>query len=250
MNPLRLRFARQLIAMLVFANLSLFTGLHAEVRTLTDKQGRSIKADVIAVSGDQVKIKRDDGQTFNIPLNSLSEADQTALKAWSEAEVSKTLPTGALEVTLSRGIFKTTKTDEDVKLTSGETIKNGRTTTEEKWGYSVTLTNKTPKPIENLRTEYRLFATVDDVHTKEKQGLKKKAFTSQIEALPELSKSVFKTETISAIKMKYNGNIVSAKTGDTRSRETLYGIWIRIYRGTELVYESAMPDLLRSSEQW
>jgi hypothetical protein len=88
------------------------------------------------------------------------------------------------------------------------------------------------------------------VHVKEKQGLKKKAYRATIESIPALSKTVFRTETISAIKMKYNGNIVSAKTGDSSSRETLTGIWIRVYRGDELVQEVSMPEKLRTSEMW
>ncbi|HEY9250933.1 MAG TPA: hypothetical protein VIO38_17450 [Rariglobus sp.] len=228
----------------------LFDRLQAEPFTLTDKQGRSIKAEVLDVTGDQVKIKRDDGQTFNLSLSVLAEEDQKKLKAWSAAEAAKALPPGAIQVELSRGIFKTEKRDSDVTLVGGEIIKNGRTTTEDKWGYKVTIANKTPRPIENLRAEYRLFATVDDVHVKGKQGLKKKTYQSALESIPELGRTVFQTETISALKTKYNGNIVSAKTGDSTSRETLYGIWIRIYRGEELLYEESMPVSLMTAEKW
>lgn len=228
----------------------LFDRLQAEPFTLTDKQGRSIKAEVLDVTGDQVKIKRDDGQTFNLSLSLLAEEDQKKLKAWSAAEAAKALPPGAIQVELSRGIFKTEKRDSDVTLVGGEIIKNGRTTTEDKWGYKVTIANKTVRPLENLRAEYRLFATVDDVHVKGKQGLKKKTYQSALESIPELGRTVFQTETISALKTKYNGNIVSAKTGDSTSRETLYGIWIRIYRGEELLYEESMPVSLMTAEKW
>lgn len=240
------------LRILAFALALLPAGMRvsAEPVTLVDKQGRSIKAEVLSVSDNQVKIKRDDGQIFDLPLANLADADQKELREWAKKEAAKSLPPGALQVELSRGNFKTEKRDSDAKLTNGEVIKNGITTTEEKWGYNVTLTNKTPKTLDNLRTEYRLFATVDSVHVKEKQGLKKKSYKSPVEAIPELGRVVFKTETISAIKMKYNGNIVSAKTGDTSSRETLYGIWIRLYRGDELVYEAVMPETLRTTETW
>lgn len=221
----------------------------AEIRTITDKQGRSIKADVISVDGDKVKIKREDGQTFEIALSTLSDDNQKDLQAWAAKEA-KSLPPGSLAVELSRGVFDTSKKDSDVTLTTGDIVKNGRTTTEEKWGYSVTIQNKTSKPLDNLRVEYRLFATVDSVHVKEKQGLKKKAYQSKIEAIPELGRVVFRTETISAFKMKYNGNIVSAKTGDSSSRETLSGIWLRIYNGNDLVHEACMPDKLSVTEKW
>lgn len=220
--------------------------VHAEVQTLTDKQGRSLNADVISISGDQVKIKRADGQTFNLSLANLSDDDQKRLKEWA----AKNLPADALLVELSRGKFDTNKKEVDVTLTNGDLVKNGRTITEEKWGYSITVANRTPQPIEKLRAEYLLFATVDDVQVKEKQGLKKKRFRSPIDTIPELGKTTFRTETISAIKSKYNGNIVAAKSGDSSSRETLHGIWLRIYHGDELVYETSAPESLRTTEKW
>lgn len=224
--------------------------LSAEPFTLTDNQGRSISADVLSVSGEQVKIKRSDGQVFTLGLSTLADADQKKLKEWASKESAKPLPPGALQVELSRGNFKTEKRDMDVTLVNGDVVKNGRTVTEEKWGYSVMISNKTSQPLEKLRTEYRLFATIDDVHTKEKQGLKKKSYRSVVEPIPELGRITFRTETVSAIKTKYNGNIVSAKSGESSSRETLRGIWIKIFRGDELVYENAMPDSLRTSETW
>ena len=243
-----MRFPLFAFAALLLATLSAF----AESQTLTDQQGRTIKADVISVQNEKVTIKRDDGQTFDIPLATLSDADQSRLKAWAAKEGSQPppLPAGSVVIELSRGVFSTEKKDSDVKLTTGEIVKNGRTTTEEKCGYSVTIQNKTSAPLENLRIEYRLFATVDSVHVKEKQGLKKKSYGSNVEAIPSLGKTVFRTETISAYKMKYNGNIVSAKTGDSSSRETLTGIWLRLYRGKELVSEVSTPATLMSTETW
>lgn len=224
--------------------------VHAEIQTLTDNQGRSIQADVISVSGDQVKIKRADGQTFNLSLASLSDDDQKNLKAWAAKEATKSLPADALQVELSRAKFDTVKKDVDVTLTTGGIVKNGRTLTEEKWGYSVTITNRTSQPLEQLRAEYILFATVDDIQVKEKQGLKKKRYKSPVETIPELGKTTFRTETISAIKSKYNGNIVAAKSGDSASRETLHGVWMRIYRGDALICETSAPESLRTTEKW
>ena len=236
---------------LTFVFLSAISAVRAESFTLTDKQGRVMNADVLSVDGDKARIKRDDGQAFTIAISNLSEDDQKKVRKWAEKESAKPLAADAIEIELSRGLFKTEKRDIDVTLTSGEKIKNGRSITEEKWGYGITVINRTPQRLETLRIEYRLFATVDNVHsTEDKQGLKKKAYKSPITAVPELGRVVFRTETISAIKSKYNGNIVSAKSGESTTRETLYGIWMRIYHGDELVHESAMPESLRTTEKW
>jgi hypothetical protein len=244
------RFPAPLSRLLLLLVITAIPAIHAETLTLTDKQGRSIQADVISVDGDKAKIRRSDRQTFELPLSTLSDADQQKLRDWAASAPAKSLPAGAVQLELSRGVFQTSKQDSDVTLTTGDIVKNGRTTTEEKWGYSVTLVNKTTQPLDNLRAEYRLFATKDNVHVKEKEGLKKKAYSSAIEPIPTLGRAVFRTETISAFKMKYNGNIQSAKTGDTSSREILHGVWFRLYRGDQLVQEIAMPSSLMTTETW
>ncbi len=231
--------------------------LSAEKMLLTDKQGRALTADVLAVEKDagKVKIQRDDGQIFSLPLDNLIQADHDKLLKLADtlaaAEASKPLKPDAIKLELSRGNFKTTKKSEDVKLTTGDTVKDGVTITQENWGYALTISNRTPKPIDELRAEYRLFATVDNMAVAEdKLVLKKKAYTTPIEKIDALNKITLRTETIVAVKMAYNGNIVSAKTGRSESGERLYGIWLRVFRGDQLVQEIAMPDSLRTKEKW
>jgi len=243
----------------LFLTLLLVSGsrLSAEKMTLTDKQGRALKADVLAVEKEAgtVKIQRDDGQVFNLHLDSLIKEDHDKLLKLAEtlaaAEAAKPLKPDAIKIELNRGNFKTTKKSEDVKLTSGDTVKDGVTITQENWGYALTISNRTPKPIDELRAEYRLFATVDNMSVAEdKLVLKKKAYKTPIEKIEALDKTTMRTETITAVKMAFNGNIVSSKTGRSESGERLYGIWLRLYRGDQLVQEIAMPDSLRTKEKW
>ena len=231
--------------------------LSAEKMLLTDKQGRSLTADVLAVEKDagKVKIKRDDGQVFTLPLDHLIKADQDNLLTLADtlaaAEAAKPLKPDAIKLEINRGNFKTTKKTEDVKLNTGDTVKDGLTITQENWGYALTISNRTPKPLEELRAEYRLFATVDNMGVAEdKLVLKKKAYSSPINKIDALDKTTLRTETITAVKMAFNGNIVSAKTGRSESGERLYGIWLRVFRGDQLVQEIAMPDSLRTKEKW
>jgi hypothetical protein len=56
-----------------------------EFRTFTNSSGRSIRAKVLAVSGEKASIALESGQTFEIPLASLSPADQQYLRGWKPA---------------------------------------------------------------------------------------------------------------------------------------------------------------------
>lgn len=238
----------RLFARAVFPALLLMaSSAQAETRTLTDTQGRKIEADVIAVEGDQVRICRADGQTFNLPMDRLVEADQKALRAWAKPQP---LPPGSFEVQMSRVCFARETVETDVKLTDGSTVKNGRVTTEEKWGFNLVVSNRTSAPLSKLRAEYILFATQDDVHRDKTEGFRRAKHRSAIEEIPAYGRLDFRTEAVSAFKMKYKGNIRSAATGDNKSRESLHGVWIKIYRGDELIYEAASPDRLMREEKW
>lgn len=235
----------------VFLGLAALTA-QAEMRTLTDTQGRTIEADVIAVEGDVVKIRRADGQMFDLPIDRLAEADQRALREWAKAEAAKPkpLPPGSFVVQMSRARFASETVETDVKLVDGRTVKNGRVTTEEKWGFSFILNNRTSGDLNTLRAEYILFATQDNVHKDKVEGFRRAKHRTDIATVPAYGRLDFRTETVSAFKMKYKGNIVSAATGDNRSRETLHGVWIKIFRGDELIYEAASPEQLMRAERW
>ena len=240
----------------IFLCLMLVAGvgvLRSETRTLTDVMGRTIKADVVEVQQDTVKIRRDDGRIFEMPLNTLSERDQAELKAWAASEATKpkaNVPV-AVNVQMSRAKFDTESITKDVTLVGGDVVKKGQTITEEKWGYGVMITNQANEPLNDLHVEYLLFATIDDLHAKgNKEGLRRKNYRTKLDPIAAKGRLDFRTETVSAFKTKFNGNIRSVESGASTSRETLYGIWLRLYRGTELVYETASPEGLRKSETW
>lgn len=248
-----LKTLSRLLVRVVFPALLLATtSAHAEMRTLTDTEGRTIQADVIAVEGDQVKIRRADGQTFNLPMDRLAEADQKALREWAKAEAAKPrpLPPGAFQVQMSRARFSSETVLSDVSLTDGRTVKNGQETTEEKWGFSFMLNNRSAVDLDTLRAEYILFATQDNVHRDKIEGFRRAKYRTKIETIPAYGRLDFRTETVSVFKMKYRGNIVSAATGSSRSRETLHGVWMKIYRGDELIYEATSPEGLIRAEKW
>ena len=216
-------------------------GLHAEVRTLTDKQGRSLKAEVLSVDGDSVSIRREDGQTFSLSLSSLSDDDQRSLKEWAKQQVS-VIPAGGIELQISRGKFDTQKQDDGGVITS-----------EEQWGYTVTLFNRTSKPVTGARVDYILFVKPDAQPGKDSTPvpLKKKAGSKQIDTVGFRNSVNFRTSTITIYKQQLKAGWVWSKTGNNAVvKDTLYGIWIRAYVGDQLVDEICSPDNLSKTETW
>lgn len=214
--------------------------VRAEVQTITDKQDRSIKADVLSVENDKVKIKRDDGQTFELPLASLSEDTQRSLKAWA-AKMAAEIPAGAITVELSRGIFDSSKS-EDIAIV----------TTEEKWGYSVTVVNHSAKPVANLKFTYVLFVKPDIDPGKDSRAaaLKRTNGASTVAEVAAGAKTVFRTESIKIAKQKLKPGYFWSKTGNSEViRDTLYGVWIKAYAGDQFVAEICTPASLAKTEK-
>lgn len=241
---------------LVVAPLAFVAASRAEVRTLTDKQGRTIKADVIAVENDVVKIKRDDGRSFDLPLNLLTDEDQAALRDWAKKQES-IIPAGAIESVFGRGKFNSVKLPPESVMRSytdgTQEVAGTINRTNEDWGYNVTLTNRLSRPLKNIRVEYRLFMKPDTAPGNDKGpvALKKTSGSHSIPEIAARSQALFKTTTVRTLKTELRGDVSWAKTGGQgRMSDSLHGIWARIYVGDQLVSETSTPDTLMSKETW
>jgi hypothetical protein len=230
----------RLVPLLIILTASVSLSARAELQTLTDKQGRSINADVIAITGDQVKIRRDDGITFDLAITNLAEADQKKLKAWAEKKALE-IPDGAVKIEISRGIFDSSK-KEDIAVI----------TTEEKWGYSITVSNTTSRALRDIRFNYVLFVKPDLDPGKDSQQSKLKRVdgSSKLDAVDGHARTVFRTSTIDIYKQKLKPGWIWGKTGQSEMlRDKLYGIWIKTYIGDQLVSETCNPESLAKTEK-
>lgn len=223
-----------------------------EMRTLTDQFGRSVNATILAVDSTTVKIRREDGQEFSLPLANLSDTDQASLKEWAvrnpgtagtkpaEATASQEKPAasetpaekpapkpGSLTLAASRAKFNV-----DVVYKS-EYSKDSY----EDWGYSIQLVNTTLHPITDVRVEYNIFSRLYSGSSK-----KVKAGVQTYNAIGSRQSVVFKTKTARINKWRSMG--VNQYGGE------LYGIWTRLYVGDTLLAESTNPESLISRESW
>jgi hypothetical protein len=237
-------------------SLGLASVLGCQARTLTSTDGRTIEAEVVGFEGtDKVTIKRaDTGKTFTVAIDSFAETDRAALSAEAAEAVKKPkpLPAGTIVLELGRVKFDTRREKQDIELADGSTRRDGITITEEDWGYSVTLRNTTLKPVENLRGEYILFVKVDT--TAEQIGraearLKRSTGALTFDPIPAGGRITARTRPIVARKSELANGIVW-NGGEAKTRDTLHGIWLRIYQGETLVLESASPGTLMNTESW
>ncbi len=223
--------------------------LIAEVMTLSDSDGRSITADVIELDSDVVKIKREDGVFFDLPLNRLNKDDQKKIVDWAAKEAAREaalpLPANTFDIIVSRTKFESNKTSRKVQYLV--TYNNGSTTTEyqteysvnEQWGYGITLSNRLLKPVDGLRVEYRIYTKSGDTPALASSG------TLNVGKLKARDKQVFKTAGIAMSYSYMQGSPLPKSPGSQ-----IYGIWLRIYRGNVLEKEYATPETLISTAEW
>lgn len=90
------------------------TGLCAGARTFHSAEGKPLKATFEGMAGDKVKLRREDGKTFELPLEKLSAADQTYIKeaAASTGNESKKLNAAAGQDIADGSPFATRKAEE------------------------------------------------------------------------------------------------------------------------------------------
>lgn len=215
--------------------------LHAEMRTWTDTQGRSLKAEVVSVDGDRVSIRREDGQTFTLSIETLSDDDRQFLKSWS-AKQAAVIPDGTIQLQISRGKFDTKKKDDGAIILS-----------EEQWGYTVTLINRANKPFAGARVDYILFVKPDTEPGKDSAAapLKQRAGSHTIDAIGGRDSINFRTDSIAIYKQTLKPGYYWTKTGNSAAiRDTLYGVWLRAYVGNQLVDEVCSPEGLSKTEKW
>ena len=214
-------------------------------RTLTAADGRTIEAEILGFDGlEKVRVKRaDTGQTFTLALATLSEADQKALRAEAAEAASKPVPLqkGDVVLELSRLRFDTRKAEGDSALNI----------TEEDWGYTITLKNNTAKPVEKLRAEYFLYVKVDALKNSAAQPrVRREKFTLAFETLPAGGRLSARSGAVTTHKTELKSGYYWEGTNDTKTRDTLEGIWLRLYQGDTLVLESASPASLAVPGKW
>ena len=235
---------RRLAKLVVFTSLFLgfgAPGLHAEMHTFTDTQGRSLKAELISVDDDKVTIKREDGQTFALSLATLSDDDRQFVKDWAKQQAAL-IPAGSFEIQISRGKFDTKKKDEGGVIVS-----------EEQWGYTVTLVNHTAKSFPGARVDYVLFVKPDNEPGKDSSvaPLKQKPGSKKIDVIGVRDSVNFRTDAITIYKQQLKAGFIWAKTGTNSAiKDTLYGVWLRAYVGDQLVDEVCSPEGLSKTEKW
>lgn len=136
------------------------------------------------------------------------------------------------------------------KMDSKKQVTESSTMTSERWAYKTTLTNKTFKPIQGLKVDYRIYIEKDSFKDVPPKLIATPGSTT-IASLDANRKFTFETDSVE-IKMSTlrSGWDWTGNNPKEKSEDEVVGIWIRVMRNGELVAEYMKPTTLKNKAKW
>jgi hypothetical protein len=124
----------------------------------------------------------------------------------------------------------------------------------QKWGYTVTVENKTFKPLNDMEVKYIIFSKHEKLGVKGPAHKQHDTGTYTIKQIAANDKATFNTSTVELTKATLVGSgntyYYFANGAKPKAQDSLTGLWIRIYQNGTLFAEFANPAVLTTNEQW
>jgi hypothetical protein len=193
-----------------------------EIHTFTNAAGKTIQAQVINVDNDTAYLKRADGKSFQVPIDTLGQDDQSYVRDWA---IKEALQDGSPIFDISAELNKGTMSSA-----------NGWV----RWpsGYKVKLVNKTTLHLLNPTVQYILFNLRANASTLKTAGSKTLTEIPANDAVSLDTKTVGVEQWANTITNNY---IVNKPIG----------IWVRVYDDNQqLLQEWSAPIDLGKTESW
>lgn len=198
-------------------------------REFTDSQGRKLDAEIISAAGGQVTLKRADGRTFNVAATSFTPADQKFISDWADAN--------------TKYSFDVTYTKK--KLNSTKTKRGAVTHEEETWIYKISIKNRLPTAVGDLRVDYWCFRREDSGKGKGAARIETSG-SSKVAMIAGSGTASLDTTEIILHKEELAGGFYWANGDSAIQSDGMGGIAIRVFdkNGREVSKWATKDDLL------
>lgn len=231
----------RLTRLCVLAALALLpvTRAWAELHTFTDTQGRTLKAEIVGATDRTVKIRREDGQIFEVPSTTFVLDDRKYIEAWAKEQSEKANPV-RLRVQVSQ-----------TKKTVGKSSDITSDSKEIEAGYRIQIRNESQTAAKGLHIEYRVFKFEDRVGMNNNQRpLKKINGTIDNVSVPSFGQNEFVTNGVKLQVNQLKPDWSYVGGADPRTADSLAGIWLRVINDKgEVVHEYTSAEKL-TAEGW
>ena len=142
----------------------------------------------------------------------------------------------------------------DAKMLGAEKKqKAGVTLAKEEWVYQITIENKSFKDAQNVSIKYIIFEQPQNASEvgKSKEDLVRKLGGKESPLMKNFEKVTFASEPIerNSIQLK-PGYVWTSGSGKRQSKDSLDGLWIRVFVNGQQATEFTYPPSLSTREKW
>lgn len=124
----------------------------------------------------------------------------------------------------------------------------GAERTREKWGYDLTLENKTFQPLNSLEVRYIIFYKSEKLGHKAGPALERQTGILQIPVLVSHQKKTITTEPVELKRSHLVGNWIYRSGAKPNANDILVGIWVRVFQDDQQIGEYANPSSLKTNK--
>ena len=208
--------------------------------TFADSKGQSVTGTLRSIeAGGIVVVATEDKKLLKVQIDHLSSEDQTYVRRWY---VEKVL---SLQRTLEVKFTRSNEGSSAGQSSSGAVGFNPGRTRVQMVGYDIALKNKGPLPLDELSVQAYLF--------KKRDNGDYETISSPRPCAP-IAAGATTTVSTSLIPIQSSTGSVS-EVGDTKyitasTRESLSGVWVRVYDGATLIAEASDPAAIMQNESW
>jgi len=225
----------------LFAFFIIFTSLtHAAsdyYHAFTNHEGRVIRAKIIKVDGDEVRIERKDGFSFTMDISEVSEGDQAYVRNWAHEELLRNMK---LDIRVTKVVDKLYTEESGIEVVETSVA-----------FYKVKVKNKSFTDLNNIWVKYILYKKIDAGD--EDTDIRRATGVVTIKHILSGGEFNFKTKNITL----YNSKLVDLDVDVERSveksnikSEVLAGIQMKIYMKNAVIWEFSQMPGIEDKKPW
>jgi hypothetical protein len=202
-------------------------------REFTDAQGRKLDAEIVSAAAGQVSLKRvADGRLFNVPAATFTEADQKFIAEWAAAN--------------TKYSFDVTYTKK--KLGEVKSKRGAVNIEDETWIYKISVKNRLPTAVGDLRVDYWCFRREDGGKGKGAARIETSG-SSKIDSITGSGTVMVDTSEIILHKEMLDGGWYYADGTKNQQSDGMGGLAVRIFdkNGKEILKWATKDDLLAAA---
>lgn len=212
-----------------------------DLHTFTDQQGRTLKAEIENVIGQDVSLKREDGEEFKVKIDVFVDPDQEYIRQWV---IKQTVDEKGEALTLSALPWK-----------SGSATAQTGDMTEEKWqeGYKLTVENETSMELQKIRVDYQIFKhnAVPGAADPSTDPVTRAVGTVTLDLVPPNGSQVIDTVKMPMTSYALNSGYNWVSGANRLSEDNLLGVWVRVYSPKgDLIQEWVSSPALEKKQKW